>query len=470
MDKKEYLNLITDLPSAVAVLDRDLNYIAHSGKWLLDYDLRESVVGKNHYEVFTNIPKAWKEVHKEVLNTGIEQSKKADHFIGNDGSDIYISWVVKPFKDINGSIEGLIFSTENVTEENLLRRNLVEAQAVANIGSWNFSVINSSITWSPQMYEIFQEDISLGPPSFEKHKSTIFEDDVQLWESTVNNCIENGQQYNMSFRVKRSDGPRWVSAIGKARRNDRGEIIGLYGTCQDIHDDYIQQQKLKALNDELVSFSYRTSHDLKAPLTLMEGLINLSLEELEDGELQKQNLVDMSQVVDGLKSTIKSTLNIAKVDNIQILNEKLSVEEIYQELQDKFSQLFKDHQISLFIESNDDEVILDRYLFKGIIDNLVSNSIKFRHSDRNQEINVSINRDRGKILLTVKDNGQGIPKEYHEKVFNMFERFHNDNVGSGLGLYIVKKMVDRLQGEISFTSDDSGTQFIVSLKEGQLQK
>lgn len=113
-----------------------------------------------------------------------------------------------------------------------------EAQEVAKLGSWHFDIQSQAISWSDQMYEIFPEDKTMGEPAFEKHRATIYHEDVDLWESNVAHCVATGLPYEMCFRVVHpSNRIVWVKALGRGELDKAGNVVALFGTCQDITEE-----------------------------------------------------------------------------------------------------------------------------------------------------------------------------------------------------------------------------------------
>ena len=255
------LNILKNIPASIAILDKEIKYIFASQNWLDDYNLTKDIIGKSHYEVFDNNPEEWKDIHQEVLKTGTEQSLSEDYFVSDIGEEVYLNWVVSPWFTNDKTVGGLIFKTQDVTERVKNRKDLELAQKIARIGSWSFNLKTQKITWSKEMYELFPENIEDGEPAFERHRSTIHPHDVDHWESTVHAAIAEGKEYTMQFRAVHPDKVLWVEALGRIKRNKKGEPIELFGTCQDITERVSQSDKLNRLNQELREFSYRISHD-----------------------------------------------------------------------------------------------------------------------------------------------------------------------------------------------------------------
>jgi PAS domain S-box-containing protein len=123
-----------------------------------------------------------------------------------------------------------------------------QAQKVAQLGNWHFDLTSKRISWSEQMYRIFPEEMERGEPSYERHRSTIHPQDMAMWESTVQNCVVNGQKYTMRFRVLTRELNLekflWVEAHGEGEMNADGSVKAIFGTCQDITEQLNLEKSL----------------------------------------------------------------------------------------------------------------------------------------------------------------------------------------------------------------------------------
>ena len=215
-----------------------------------------------------------------------------------------------------------------------------------------------------------------------------------------------------------------------------------------------KHQEMSALNEELMQFAYSASHDLKAPLSTITGLLELCLEDLDEGELDSVREVLHRTLRIGMRSAdkVEGVLEIARVARSPIAAEQIDmasmINDIWVDLTGALDTsaslvITADHGQSVFLEKNTLHVILE---------NLLSNAV--RYVDRDKEKNIIEVRSRTEddaIFIDVIDNGIGIPEESQSRVFDLFSRI-DERSDHGLGLTLVKKHVDRLGGSISVTS------------------
>ncbi|RDV15941.1 GAF domain-containing protein [Pontibacter diazotrophicus] len=230
-----------------------------------------------------------------------------------------------------------------------------------------------------------------------------------------------------------------------------------------------QNRVLASANFELDNFVYTASHDLKSPVSNIEGLLDELSETIAKGQIDR---IEVNQIVQLMKSSVKR-FNTTISDLTAIVElEKASLSKDPEEI-DFFDvvEAAKMDLHKLIVESNAKIKVVsaDRLLvglskknLKSVIQNLLSNAIKYRSPDRKLEVTVRMEEVEGRTHLTVEDNGLGIPSDKQDKVFTMFKRFHDHVEGSGLGLYIVKRIVDAVKGQIQVRSTlDRGTSFLI---------
>ncbi|MFZ6009649.1 MAG: PAS domain S-box protein [Bacteroidota bacterium] len=242
------------------------------------------------------------------------------------------------------------------------------------------------------------------------------------------------------------------------------QTIGIYGVYVDITDRKRVEEELKIRNTELDNFVYKVSHDLRAPLSSILGLVNLSrLPGNNDNPLdyieiigEKVEALDhfIGDVLSHSKN-LKMEVNIGKVDLCKI------IDQTFTDL--GYLEGAKNMKRSVKIEGIDFHS--DHWRISEIFRNLISNAIKYRqlYAD-NPEIVIKIHVDHMRADISFSDNGIGIDDSNLSKIFEMFYRATEQSDGSGIGLYIVKNAVDKLGGQISVSSKiGQGTRFNILL-------
>lgn len=226
-----------------------------------------------------------------------------------------------------------------------------------------------------------------------------------------------------------------------------------------------QNETLIKINKELDSFVYSISHNLRAPLMSVLGLLDLAKNESDNVVIHQYHEMMKSSVCK-LDDTLREILEYSRNARQGLVVDEIDFEKI---VNDNFERMqfmpgYERINKEIFIDGQR-QFYSDRYRLSLILNNLISNAIKYADPSKDVSfINITIRLNRDKALLIFRDNGIGIENGYMQKVFNMFFRATSKNDGAGLGLYIVKEAVEKLGGSIELESEmGSGTQFTIEL-------
>lgn len=245
-------------------------------------------------------------------------------------------------------------------------------------------------------------------------------------------------------------------------------------TSRSITKDYAQLQSTKkslaTANQELQNFVYRTSHDFKSPVLGIKSMTNFIEEDLRSGDIDEalENINRVRKNAESLEKVVNSTLQLAKTDLSDTQVESVHLEELIMDVHKRLEGFAKEHEVELMIGSviHTGSISTDRNHLVTILENLISNGIKYSDKKTDKSfVNINAALDiSGSVDITIDDNGVGIPTKRQTEVFGMFKQFHPDRSnGTGLGMYIVKKSVERLSGVISFDSSSKGTRFHITI-------
>ncbi len=218
-------------------------------------------------------------------------------------------------------------------------------------------------------------------------------------------------------------------------------------------------QQLKLKNDSLDSFVYRVSHDLKAPVVNLKSLLGMVNKQVksENGnpEIIQKSLFFMNQSATRLEQTIYDLLEVSRIErHLQEAKELLVVEAIVDEVLQENVNIIESSE-AVFNPNFDaaPHLFFARPNLKSILANVITNSLKYRSADRPLRVKLETTPVAGYTCLSISDNGIGLDLEKHrDKLFGMFNRFHNHVEGSGVGLYIVKKLMDENGGKLEIES------------------
>ena len=223
---------------------------------------------------------------------------------------------------------------------------------------------------------------------------------------------------------------------------------------------------LETANEELDTFLYNSSHALRRPLARIMGLIDILKHETDTEEIEYfRDKIDYT--ARNMDDMLYKLLQVSEVEQSRLTVETMGVTRFLSEIKEELQPELKANKIHLDLEDPEDlQLATDSYLLRIALNNLLLNAIHYTSvvNDRKRKVRITVNSAEDRILIRVWDNGMGIQPEVLPNLFEMFFRGTEKSKGSGLGLYIVKKVVDRLKGSIWVQSEpDQFSLFILSL-------
>ncbi len=296
--------------------------------------------------------------------------------------------------------------------------------------------------------------------------------------------IENIQEVIQSGEVLEKEiqttDKRWFQMnilpyVVKKENKSNGVII----TFVDITDRIKSLKELERLNASHETFIYSVSHDLKGPLANIEGLVqqltksssDLVEDYIEDTNKQ-QFIVDLlDKSVQSMKDIINELTEIVKIEgNFKEHVETVVFEGVLEEVEMMLKNKIIEDQASFNYDIQEHQIQFSRKNLRSMLYNLMSNAIKYHHPDRTPEVSVKIKKENDLLHITVADNGVGIADDQRELIFTPFTRLKKDVDGTGIGLHLVKKIVENEGGKITVSSKvGEGTQFQIYLKINEAQ-
>ena len=223
---------------------------------------------------------------------------------------------------------------------------------------------------------------------------------------------------------------------------------------------------LKTINADLDNFVYAASHDLLGPLTNIEHIISLLDErnnEFDDDVKQYHQILHSS--VAKFKTLIRDLAVVGKIESealkIEPVNLTALLDEIKLSIQDKITLA----KVSIYTNLNVKEIVFSKKNLRSILYNLISNAIKFKSTEQDPQIIITTSLEKDFMLLSVQDNGMGIEENEIENIFFMYKRIHENMEGQGIGLYLIKKIIDASGGKVIIESKvGKGSNFKIYFK------
>ncbi len=244
-------------PVGIAMFDLDMRYLAASRRYRDDRKLREGIEGRNHYEVFPEIPEHWREIHRRCLAGAVERHE-GERFLRADGSEQWVRWEIQPWHQASGEIGGLVLFSEDTTGQThaelalkVSEARLRLAQQVARIGTFERNLQTGISTWTPELEAIYD----LPPGGFGGTQAAweklIHPDDVEEAARRVDQALETGK-FEAEWRAVRKDGTlRWIAGRGWVFKDDAGKPLRLIGVHIDITEAKQAEEALRQTHANL---------------------------------------------------------------------------------------------------------------------------------------------------------------------------------------------------------------------------
>jgi PAS domain S-box-containing protein len=419
----------------------------------------------------------------------------SEHYIKYPKFSGYIQTTFNPIRDESNKIKGVAAFVKDVTERkrfeeiiqsiNANLKAVLESTAdriLAIDRSYRYIMFNQSHATS--IKKLFGKTIKPGDSLLQ-----VLPKDLGAIAKTEGAKAFRGEQFSTTTQIRNK-------AILETSYNpiydEKKKIIGAALYVRDITDRKKIEEKMKALNEELINqnvqmaaqgeelkatleelsernfeldqLMYKTSHDLRSPLSSIMGLVNLANLD-KDTASRDSYLSKISGRIKKLDEFIRSMLDYARVNRIEITPEVIDLKAVASSCIRELEHLENFDAIKTEIRSTSkSEFKSDALRVKIIFGNIISNAYKYFNASVRSFLKISIDVTGDQAKIEFKDNGIGIKPEHLDKIFNMFYRATERSQGSGLGMYIVKQAVEKLDGKITIKSKyGEGTQIRVVL-------
>ncbi|HTY24345.1 MAG TPA: PAS domain S-box protein [Desulfomonilaceae bacterium] len=462
---------------------------------------------------------------------------------------------------------------------------LNEAQRIAHVGSWELDIVNNVLTWSDEIYRLFEIDPAKFGASYEAFLDAVHPDDRKAVDFAYTNSVKTRTPYAIDHRLRFSDGRiKHVHEQCETHYNADGKPLRSIGTVQDITErkraeerlhlldfalDHVNEAaflidenarprfvnegacrvlgytrsellglgvpdfdpdfpmdswnghwndlkaqgsltfegrhktrdgrifpieinanyfeyggqgynlalvrditerkrgetereslitELEAKNAELERFAYTVSHDLRSPLITIKTFLGFVTEQLAKGNTQelKPDLDRIDKAADKMGQLLGEILEISRVGRMFNPPSEVLIAELVNEALELLSGRIAQHGIEAQIVSDLPVLYVDRPRVQEVFQNLIENSIKFMGDQPQPRIEIGARQDGEETVLFVRDNGMGIQPNFHEKVFGLFDKLDPQTEGTGLGLALVKRIVEVHGGRIWVESEGTG--------------
>jgi len=386
-----------------------------------------------------------------------------------------------PERGADGSIETILTITRDITEqkqaEAALRRREEEFRTLAENSPDIIARFDRQLR---HLYinPIIQEKTGLPPQDFlgkTNRELGMPESLVRYWEDHMRRVFETGQIITVEFAFPSPTGLRYLESRIIPEAGPDGSIETILGVSHDIterkqSEAALQQANLRLMDTvaELEAFSYSVSHDLRAPLRVMQGFATTLLEDYGDrlddlGLNFARRIVEAAQHMDLL---IRDLLAYSRLNQTELNLEPVDLTGVVASAITDLQTEIEERRAQITVAEPLPRVIGHPGILIQIIQNLISNAVKFVPPEVQPQVQIWAEENPFGVRLWVKDNGLGIAAEYYERIFRIFERLHTSEEypGTGVGLALVHKGIERLGGRVGVESKiGQGSRFWLEL-------
>ena len=474
----QYKKLNNILPEALIVVDINgiITKVDKQTLAMFGWDNEQEVVGQSMLEfVAEENRKDISQAFQKILLDG-HVSGVLGNALKKDGSRVHISANGSLFVDSQGSPQEIICVVHDVTSQiseleqvKEAESQLSEAQQIAHLGSWEWDILSNRFRWTDEMYRLF----GLSPQSVPVNNDILLEhvhvEDKEKVRAFIKSSLENGFD-SLDFRLLNPDNGTvtWLYCRSKTFYDTNHKPLRMVGTVHDVtHEKEIDQVKTQFLS--------LASHQMRGPLTTINWHAEMLLQQQSDGlsEIQKKYI---QELYSASKRTVQLTNDLLTVSELELGKmpfkpEKLSLPKIAKRVLEDYDHKIAEKKINFKESFSSDlpEIETDLFLLKTIFNELISNAVNYTPQEGTVTMSITVDPQRTNMfLLTISDTGYGIPKGEQEKLFTKMFRASNAKTkvmgGTGLGLYIIKLILELNGGEIWFTSEENkGSTFNVTL-------
>jgi PAS domain S-box-containing protein len=477
--------LMENLPDRIYFKDRDSRFtrISQSQAHSLGLSDAAEAPGKTDFDFFIESEARSKlEAEQRVMATGEPVVGLEETETWPDGRVGWVSTTKMPLKDPSGAVIGTFGISTDITARKQAEEDLQKEQRLLNtlINSLpdriyamdleGHKIISNTADWKASGGKRLEDvigktDRELYPPDL---AATFWELDKQVLDSGI--AIADQEEPGLDPHGNRV----WVSTSKVPLRDGNGQVIGLVGMGRDITERKRTQQalqeyaaKLERTNRDLQDFAYVASHDLQEPLRKIQAFSDRLAVKFGDGldASGRDYLERMRDASQRMQILINDLLSYSRVVTrgkaFRAVDLNTVAHEVVNDLGDLIERTGGRVEVGPL-----PTVQADATQMRQLIQNLVANALKFRDAQRAGLVKVAARVDDGCCVISVEDNGIGFDLQYLDRIFKPFERLHTreDYEGSGMGLAICRRIVERHAGSITATSTPgSGASFFVTL-------
>jgi PAS domain S-box-containing protein len=510
--ERRLADIINFLPDATMVIDKEGKVIAwNRALEVLTGVKADDMLGKGNHEhslpfygqrkpiLIDLVLKPKEEIEKSYTNL----SRDGETLVGEaympvlGGGETYLWGVASALYDSQGNIVGAIESIKDITDRKRAEEALKESECrladIINFLPDATMVIDRDgkvISWNQAMEAmtgVKAEDI-LGKGNYEHAIPFYGQRRPALIDLVLKSQEESQEEFEKNYsNIERKSGnlvgeayipnlkgaEAYLFGTAAALYDSKGEIVGAIESIKDITEHKRAEQalsmahnqlrlkvkertsELETRNAEMERFVYTVSHDLRTPLISISGFLGFLKQDFEKGDVEcmKDDLRIVNEAVTKMDSLLQDTLELSRIGRIVNPSEIVPFGEIVKDALDLVAVKIHEKNVEILEERDWPVVLVDKMRISEVLVNLIENSLKYMGDQPNPEIELGRRLDGEDTVFFVRDNGIGIDPSQHDKIFGLFYKVDKESKGTGVGLAIVKRIVEVHGGRIWIESE-----------------
>jgi PAS domain S-box-containing protein len=407
----------------------------------------------------------------EALYRGALKEITAEkRYLRPDGATVWVHLTSTIVRTADGTPEVQVSVVQDITARKAAEAELIESRTrlrlaveAAELGVFFHDGATGTVTWDERLKEL----IGLAndeAPSLDAFLRRIHPEDQPRIAAEIERILapcDTAREFEFEYRVLRPDGSiRWLRANG-VNEPGNGRNFRVVGTMRDVTTEKEFESELRRqiaertreLEDktrQVESLCYTVAHDLRAPLRAINGYADYALEEL--GAAAQPPVVEYLDRIRNstrrLDALVNDLLAFSRIDHLTITPEPIDLQQVTQTVLHELQPEIQRRGAKVTVQDALPRALGEQSVIEQVVHNLVSNALKFTAPDQPPDVDIFATSRDGVVRLSVRDRGLGIPKEYQQRIFKVFERLQSSRAypGTGIGLAIVAKGVERLGG------------------------
>ena len=464
--EQRYRSLVENIPgSAILLFDLDLRFLLVDGPEIAAAGFSsEAMVGRTPAECLP--PELVDVITPNLLGVLAGKRFSAELPLG----ELRYLCEYLPLRDARGGVVSGMMLAQNVTER--YRAGLAVAQRERQFRTLTEHLPDAVARLDREhryayVNPVFEASTGLAPAAvLGKTNAEIGmpPEKAARWATELQRVFDTNEPACIEDEFVGPEGPRSWEARLVPERAESGAIDTVLLISRDVTEQLAHEQELRDKNEELSRFTYTVSHDLKSPLVTIQSFLGFLVEDAKRGDAERvtKDVSYIKTAADRMSALLTDLLQLSRVGRKQNAPERIALSRVLDEALSMVAGRIATQKPTLVLTQQPVTLSGDRLRLVEVFQNLLDNAVKFSATVPSARVEVLAEQVEGEIVLRVRDNGVGIDARHQHKLFGLFEKLHPDMEGTGIGLALVKRVIDVHGGRIWVESAGPGQGTTVS--------